>query len=261
MIYKKMLTRSNWDLFVELTKTSFKLRYQNSVLGVLWVLIKPYSTFIVMYLVWTRVLNQSMPNYQLYLLIGIVIYTFTNELIITGQMALLERANIILKVNFPRQIAIISALTNSLINLAINMVLVFIIILLSGQTITFIGVLYFLFVALILFLFGLSLSFFTSVLSVRFRDLKNILELAVFLLYWATPILFTVSNSVIPGPFTQVIAANPLGILINQIRASFGIYGEIDLPLMLVYFVVSIICVLVGWAYFNVNVKKVSEYF
>ncbi|MEP7104024.1 MAG: ABC transporter permease [Candidatus Dojkabacteria bacterium] len=257
----KIIDRAKIDLLNELVKTSFKMRYQNSILGILWVLIKPYATFLVMYFVWSKISSQSIENYPLYLLIGIVFYTYFNELAILGQMSLLERAHIILKVNFPRQIAIISALFSGVINLFINLIFIFIILVLQGKEINPMGILYVLFLTLIIFLFNLGLSFFTSILTVRFRDLKNIFELAFFLLFWATPIMYVVDNSLFDSFTAKIIRFNPIGIILNQVRAGFGIYGDINLPLMLAYFAVSVLIVILGWIYFNYKVKQIAEFF
>ncbi len=257
----KLLTQNKIDLLLELVKTSFKMRYQNSVLGVLWVLIKPYSQFLVQYIIWTRITNFQIPNYQLYLLLGIILYTYFNELIVLGQMSLLDRAHIILKVNFPRQIAIFSALISALINLGINFVFFLIIAALNGVTITLMGVLYFLFLAVILFFFGVGVSFFTSIATIKLRDLKNVFELGLFLLMWLTPIFYSVSSTFVEGSVANYVAANPLGILINQARSAFGIYGQTDLGLMGLYLLGSIGIFTLGWIYFNNKVKQIAEYF
>lgn len=253
--------RHRFDLLIELVKTNFKMRYQNSVLGVLWVLIKPYSTFLVMYIVWTRIVNVDIANYQLYLLLGIILFSYFSELIILGQMSLLERAHIILKVNFPRQIVVLSTMISGLINLGINMVFFIVIALANGIQFSVLGVLYFLFLVGIIFLFAMGISFFTSVLTIRFRDLKNIFELGIFLLQWVTPIFYVVSNNIFTGRTSDYIASNPLGIVINQGRSAFNIYGDRDIPLMVIYFFISLLIFFVGWYFFNGKVKQIAEYF
>lgn len=253
--------RHRLDLLIQLVKTNFKMRYQNSILGVLWVLIKPYSTFLVMYVVWSRIVNIDIKNYQLYLLLGIIIFSYFSELILLGQMSLLERAHIILKVNFPRQIVVLSTMINALINLFINMIFFFIIALINNLQFSILGFLYFIFLILILFIFSMGISFFVSVLTIRFRDLKNIFELGIFLLQWLTPVFYVISSNIFEGRVSDYIAANPLGILINQARSAFNIYGDINLPIVFGYFIFSIVIFLIGWRYFNVNVKKIAEYF
>jgi ABC-2 type transport system permease protein len=237
------------------------MRYQNSVLGVLWVLIKPYATFAVMYVVWTRIVNVDIPNYQLYLLSGIILFSYFNELILLGQMSLLDNAHIILKVNFPRQIVVLSTMLSGLINLGINLIFFIVIAVISGVQFTYGSVLYFIFIVGIIFLFAMGVSFFTSVISIRFRDLKNIFELGIILLQWVTPVFYAVSSNLFSGRTSDYIAANPLGIVINQGRAAFDIYGTKNISLMIIYFIISFIIFLIGWRYFNKSVKKVAEHF
>lgn len=259
---KKLFDQNKIDLFWQFVVTSFKLRYQNSALGFLWVLIKPYSTFLVMYFIWQKISRQDLDNYALFLLLGVVLYTFFNELVVGGQNSLLERSHVILKVNFPRQIAIISALTNALINLLINLVFVGIIIVLTSNIAPdLVGILYFAFVVLTLFIFTTGLAFFTSILTIRFRDLQDIFELGLFLLFWATPIFYALEGGFVGGTVGKLISINPLGIVINQARAGLDIYGEIDFPIILLFFVVSLLFSAIGWVYFSKNVKKIAEYY
>lgn len=255
-----MIKRQTIDLLAELVRTNFKLRYQNSVLGVLWVLIKPYSMFIVMYLVWTRLTSPEVANFPLYLITGIVLYTFFNELVILGQNSLLDKASIILKVNFSRQIAVISSLMTAIVNLFINFIFIFIIMLFSRVQFDLIKILYFLFVVVVIFMMGLAISLFSSILTVKFRDLKNIFELGIFLLYWATPIFYTLSGNFIGSGLSSIIRYNPLGILINQARFGLGIYGEFD-PSIFIIFIVLLALSILGWRFFNIQVKKIAEFF
>jgi ABC-type polysaccharide/polyol phosphate export permease len=254
--------RNKIDLLWQLIKTNFKMRYQNSILGVLWVLIKPYSTFLVLNFVWSKIgRTGTVDNYSLYLLTGIVFYGYFQELIIFGQNSLLERASIILKISFPRQIAVISSLSNAVINLIINSIFIVIIAYALGVPVGILGVFYFLFVTSVVFLLGLGISLFMSIFLIRFRDLKNITELGLFLLYWATPIFYVLVDENIDSITGRFISANPLGVIINQVRAGFGFYGEVDLLLMFGYLGFAIALCLLGWIFFNYHVKKIAEYF
>ena len=257
-IMSRYLKRHRFDLLMQLIKTSFKMRYQNSVLGVLWVLIKPYSTFFVLYSVRLSAAHNVIENYALYLLTGIVIFNFFSEMVTQGQMGLLDRANIILKVNFPRQIVIVSVLINSLINLLINFVFIlFICVTTIGITVW--GILYFLFVCFVLLLFSFGLSLFTSIITVRFRDLKNIFDLVLFLLYWVTPIFFVFGVDQLAN--SSYLLSNPIGVLMNQARAGLQIYGTIDIPLVLAYLFAALVFALIGWVFFNSKIKKIAEFF
>lgn len=255
------MNRNQIDLLTELVKSSFKMRYQNSVLGFLWVLIKPYAMFTVLFLIFSNIIRANVENYGVYLLTGVIFITFINEILVLGQMSLLERANIILKVNFPRYIAIISALMSAVINLVINLILVFIISLVTGVDISFIGIIYLLFIIVIMFIGGLGISFFLSILTVKYRDLKNIVELLLFILQYATPIFYVLDNSFISNKTVHnILNLNPLTHLLGQFRASIGIYGEMNIGIGMVSFLISIILLIVGYAYFKRNVRKIAEF-
>lgn len=237
------------------------MRYQNSLLGVLWVLIKPYTTFVVMYFLWSKIGRQSVENYEIYLLIGIIFYTYLNELLVYGNMALVEKAHIILKVNFPRQIAIISSLFSAVINLGINLILVFAIMALNNIAITLEGLVILVFVTGIIFVFGMAFAMFASIINVRFRDLSNLTELGLFLLYWITPILFVPDPNLFGGAVNQIMLANPVGVLLNQVRAGFDIWGSVDIGTLFAYLVAGLILFGIGWRFFSYQIKRVAEYF
>ncbi|MCA9381175.1 ABC transporter permease [Candidatus Dojkabacteria bacterium] len=254
------MKRNTFDLIIEFVKTSFKMRYQNSVLGFLWVLIKPYTMFLVMFVIFSHIVRSSVSNYSVYLLTGVIFITFINELLLLGQSALLDRASIILKVNFDRQIAIVSALIGSIINLVINLVLIYIIAFFTHVPITFVGFLMLILVISILFIWGWAIALFTSILTVRFRDLKNIMELLMFILQYTTPIFYSLDDDFLPDKVADLIRLNPLTFLMNQMRASIGVYGSINLFLLLIFFLAGIFTLFLGWQYFSVNVKKTAEY-
>lgn len=261
-IQKIIAKRRRFDLFWQLVKTNFKMRYQNSILGVLWVVIKPYVTFLVIFYVWSSFgRGQSIENYNIYLLLGIISYTYFQELVIFGQLSLLERASIILKINFPRQIAVSSALMNALINLSINFSIAFILMLFSQIQINLIGILYFFLVIFVIFIYGLALSFVLSIFTIRFRDLKNIIELILYLLFWLSPVVYRIDTSGTASILTRVLEISPISYMLSQIRASFGIYGEINFGSTIMHLLFAIFLIFISWTFFSRRVKKVAEFF
>jgi len=239
------------DLLFELVRTSFKLRYNNSILGFLWVLLKPFLTFLILYFVWTS-FSGSKDYYPVKLMLGILLFNFLNEGIIFGMNGLLDKAGIILKVNFKRHIAVIASTLMAVINLVINMVLftvIFVIYVMTSlanqrgmngfESIVFevnklgnnlggfgISILYFILLVSILYVFILGASFFLSIIIIRLRDLQHIFELFFTLLFWATPIVYQLSD-IIQKPFGKIVALNPLGFLIESARQTL-IYNNIS---------------------------------
>ncbi|MDQ7020217.1 MAG: ABC transporter permease [Candidatus Dojkabacteria bacterium] len=123
------------------------------------------------------------------------------------------------------------------------------------------GIVYMFAVIFLTFFLSLGISLFTSISTIKYRDLKNISELGFAIFYWATPIFYSVDEGIGGDKISKMIKLNPLGIMINQFRASMNVYGEIDIWIFLGFTLLTIILLITGWKYFNIKVKKIAEYF
>src|SRR3984957_5943594 len=110
----------------QLVKTDFKLRYQGSVLGYVWSLLRPLLIFLILYLVFTKFLKigNNVPHYPVYLLLGIVLWNYFTEVTNGGVGALGGRGDLLRKVNFPKYTIILAGSFGALINLALNFVVI-----------------------------------------------------------------------------------------------------------------------------------------
>lgn len=249
------------DLLIELVKTDFKLRYNNSVLGFLWVLIKPFLMFTILYTVFSHFFGRGngIENYPLYLLLGIIIFQFFSEGTINGLNSLLNKSGIILKVNFPKDIAVIGSTIISIINFAINLIIFIIFSFFFGTEATCLSILYFIFIFFILYLFIITLSFILSVMYVKFRDMSHIWELFLQLLFYATPIIYPMDF--LKGFIYGIVAVNPLTRVVLSARAAL-IYGKVEfLKSNLILLAVLIPLFFISRWFFEKNVKKIAEEF
>lgn len=249
------------DLLIELVKTDFKLRYNNSVLGFLWVLIKPFMIFTILHTVFSHFFGRGdgIPNYPLYLLLGIIIFQFFTEGTVNGLNSLLNKSGIILKVNFPKQIAVVGSTLIAIINFFINLCVFAVFTIIFGTNATFWSILYFLFIIALLYLLILTFSYFLSILYVRFRDLTHIWELSLQILFYATPIIYPMDF--LKGMIYNIVAINPLTRVILSAREAL-IYGNVQFVksnLILLAIIVPLFF-LSKW-YFEKNVVKVAEMF
>lgn len=248
------------DLLFELIRTNFKLRYNNSILGLIWVLMKPFLNFLMLFVVFTAFRNDGVdPNYGANLLLGIIIYTLINEGVIFGMHALTDLAGVILKVDFPRQVAVTSSVFMAVTNFTINMVIVIVITIFTGNFPTIPGLIYFVaIVSLIAFgLYGISL--FSSILLVKVRDLDHIMELVMQLVFWGSGIFYSIDD--IGGTFGKFLQLNPVAILIDAARKAF-IYGEIvHLKQFGIIAVAAVIVYFLGIMYFKKHIRRIAEDF
>ena len=212
---------SDWHHFVHVTRaltaTEFKLRYFGSVLGYLWTVLRPLMLFGVLYVVFTHVVRfgDEVPHYPVVLLAGIVVFNFFSEATGGGLTSLVARENLLRKVAFPRAAVPISISLTAAANLALGILVVFGFALIDGVTPTlgWIG-----FLGCVLLAMGLAtaLSVLLSVLYVRYRDAQPIWEVMLQLLFWGTPIIYTIES--VPDGFREALMFNPLAVAIQQGR-------------------------------------------
>ena len=253
----------SFDLFKELVRTNFKLKYKGSILGFLWVLLKPFFIFLILFAIFVNIVkgttDMSSKEFALYLLIGMVFFNFFNEGIIFGMNSLLDKSQIILKVNFNRLIAVASSIALALINFGINLIIVAVVSAFVGAHITVASALYLLAViaAMVILIFAISL--FTSIILIRLRDLTHITELALQLLFYASAVFIPIES--IPERFHELILLNPIAVFIQTARSAV-MYGTIDrLDFVATAIVASTILFFLGFAFFENRVKKITEYF
>jgi len=260
--YYQLMQRSfenKKDLFKELVRTDFQLRYQDSLLGIVWVILKPFLLFLILYTVFSFLFGQKDPNYRLNLLLGIILFNFFAEATNLGMQSLLARANVILKVNFPREIALFSSLTQALISLAFNLIVFAILYVFSPAKINLVGLLVFVFYIVILAVLVSGISLFSSILFVRFRDLSAIWEVCLSILFYGTPIFYPLS--IIPVHLQKWFLLNPLAMIVQNSRSAL-IKNALPPTLQTsVLIFVSLFLFLLGLVYFRKRVKKVAEDF
>lgn len=227
---KKFIQRYRYSVILlkQLVKTDFKLRYQGSILGYVWSLLKPLALFLILFIVFTKFIKigSNIPNYAIYLLLGVVIWTYFVEVTVGSVKSVVEKGDLIRKINFPKYVIVLSSSFSALINLGINLLVVFVFMLLKGVDIQPMILLLPLLIAE-LFIFSLALAFFLSAAFVRFRDVSHIWEVVIQGTFYATPIIyplslitgFTVASITISTEAIQkLMLMNPMAQIIQDAR-------------------------------------------
>ena len=197
--------------------TDFKLRYQASLLGYLWTLLRPLALFSILYIVFVRFLRlgASVPYFPVYLLFGIVIWGLFVEATTQGLSSLVARADLLRKISFPRYVVVLSIGASVLISFALNMlVIVFFMALLSVPVRLDILWLPLLFLELVAL--SISLAFFLSALYVRFRDLNYIWEVCMQAAFYAVPIIYPLT--LVPARYARLLVLNPIAQILQDAR-------------------------------------------
>lgn len=203
----------------ELLRTNVKKeirgKYKGSFLGVLWSFVNPLLMTLVYAIVFPFLLRSTTPHYVTYLVIGILPWTWFTTIIAQGTTTFLSNAGIIKKVYFPREILPISVVTSGLINYLISLLIIAIFLICSG--IGFSGyILYLPLIIIVQYVFSLACVFLTSSINVYVRDAEYIINFLIQMLFYATPILFTLD--MFPARFQKFLVFNPMVTIINSYR-------------------------------------------
>lgn len=202
-------------LFCELVKRDFKKKYKRTYLGMLWSVLSPLLTLLVMRIVFTQFFGRDMEHYTTYLFCGNIIYSFFNEATNGGMSSLLSNASIFTKINVPKYLFLFSRNISSLINFGLTFSVFFIFCLIDGVQIT--AAFLMLIVPIIcLVIFNLGLGLILSALFVFFRDIQYLWSVFTMLLMYMSAIFYTVEDY---SPTIQAIFhLNPIFVFIKYFR-------------------------------------------
>jgi ABC-2 type transport system permease protein len=215
---KKLVSKQNRALLSELVRTDFKLRYQGSVLGYAWSLLKPLMLFAILYVVFVKFLRLGgdIPHFPVYLLLGIVLWNFFSEMTNLSMNSIVSRGDLIRKIRIPRWIIVLTSSFTALINLGLNLLVVLVFMVISKVDIMQSAVI-FPIILIEIYLFSLGVSLFLAAAFVKYRDVSYIWEVSLQGLFYLTPILYPLS--LITNDFFQkLLMLNPMAQTIQDSR-------------------------------------------
>lgn len=204
----------------QLVVTDFKLRYKGSVLGYLWTLLRPLALFAVLYVVFVNFLRfgDDIPHYPVYLLLGVVLWNYFVEVTVNGVTSIVGKGDLMRKLAFPRYVVVIAGSMSALINLAINLLVVLVFVLINGVDLTW-NIIWLPLVIIELFVLSLGMSFLLSALYVRFRDINYVWEVLVQAGFYLTPILYPLTMVEKFSEFaSKFLLLNPMAQIIQDAR-------------------------------------------
>lgn len=212
-------SRRFFDLLWLMSVTEFKRVYFGTVLGYLWSLIRPLMLFGVLLFVFTKVFkvgSEKVEHYPVMLLLGIVLYTFFQESTSNAVNSVVTQEGVVRKTQFPRLVIPLATAVTGVLNLCLNLIVVFAFVLAFGVSIAWSWLLFP--VALVLlFVFTGAFAMALSVLYVRFRDVAIIWAVVSQVLLYMTPILYPV-NAFENKTYEHLLMVNPLAVIFTQVR-------------------------------------------
>jgi ABC-2 type transport system permease protein len=212
-------SRRFFDLLWLTSVTEFRRVYFGTVLGYLWSLIRPLMLFGVLLFVFTQVFratSKGVEHYPVLLLLGIVIFTFFQESTTNSVTSVVAQEGVVRKTQFPRLVIPLSTVLTGLFNFGLNLIIVLVFLFAFGVDPVWTWLL-FPFVAVFLFVLTAAVGMGLSVLYVRFRDIAIIWTVVAQVLFYATPILYTIDFKE-SATFHHLMLINPLAVVMTQVR-------------------------------------------
>lgn len=217
-------------LLGELVKKSVKLQYRNSVLGMFWTFLQPLLTMIVLSVVFSNIFGRSgsgVVNYPVYLLSGRLLHEFFTQSTKRGMRAIRTNASIIKKVYVPKYIYPLSSVLSTFVTFLISLIVLVVVILffnIIGKDPVAISwqVIFAVIPVIVLFFMSLGIGMILCTLDVFFKDVENFYDVFTLLLFYMTPIVYTVDKlGFQPGSWQEtVLKINPMYGILDMFRAA-----------------------------------------
>jgi len=267
MKLSNIFSRRNRILLRELVITDFKLRYQGSVLGYAWSILKPLFLFAIMYVVFGMLIKLgSVEHYSVYLLLGIVLWTFFSEATNQGMGSIVGRGDLLRKISFPKYIIVLSTTISALVNLMLNLTIVAIFMLINGVHLNVSAWMLPLYIVEI-YVLALGLASLLSALNVKYRDTGHIWEIIMQAAFYATPIIYPLSIVIDKSEIAaKFIMMNPIAQAIQGARYSLITHDTATVASLfkngwyvLIPIGIVIIIFAIGASYFKKNSKYFAE--
>ena len=217
--------RDRRELLRNLVVSDIRIKYKGSALGLLWSMLNPAFTLGIYYVVFSIVLNNGYPNYAIFLFSGLVVWNLFQTAVFSATGVIVDRAGLVKKVSFPREILPLASVGSAVIYFLIQMVVLVIFLVVFHHSpewnmlpivpITFVNV----------YLFAASVSVVMAGLTVYLRDLKHLMEVLLQLWFWMSPVVYSYSNSMAVKLATYhlklVYFLNPMALCVLTFQRAF----------------------------------------
>jgi ABC-2 type transport system permease protein len=224
-----------WHLTYNIARNEFKLRFFGSVLGYVWQLVRPLLLFGVLYVFFTKVAhvnNQNAPGQEHYgaqLLGSIVLFTFFAESTAGAVRSVLDRENLVRKIQFPRMVIPLSVVLLAMFTLMLNLIVVLGFALVEGVQ-PMASWLELPLIVAVLVVFSTGIAMLLAALFVSFRDIQPIWDVISQVLFYCSPVIISVETvrEKVSTTLFHLYMLNPLAVLFQQFRHAMITHSTIS---------------------------------
>lgn len=211
-------------------RKELKVKYTASFLGAIWSVLNPIVFLAVFWFV-AVVLGNRVPDFPVFLVSGLLAWNVFSASLLSGSSAVIDNANLVKKVAFPREILPLASVGVALFDFVLQTGVLLVYIVVSGHGIGPEAIALYPLALVTLIVFTTAITLWTAAVNVRYRDVGHLLNLGLLVWFWMTPIVYqaalvqqTIGDRAVAGVgLWNLYLANPLTpIVLGFQRALYG---------------------------------------
>lgn len=241
-----------WDyreMINSLVRRDLRGRYKGSVLGFLWTFINPLLQLVVYTLVFSVIMRSGIEKYYIFLFVALVPWIFFSTSVQGGATSVLNSADMIKKIYFPREILPISYVTSAFVNMFLSLLVVFGVLLVTGFGLNIKAMLYLPVIMLVEYLFSLGIALIVAGATVYLRDLAYIINIIVMAWQFLTPVMY--ADDMVPANLMPIWNLNPMTPIIKAYRDILYYKTSPELDSLFQATMLGIIFIIIGYIAFR----------
>ena len=236
------------DLLRLLVSNSIKTRYKRSTLGILWTLLNPLLTTLVLTIAFSQIFRFQIQNYTIYLLVGLLFWNFFSQSTTQAMATLIWGSSLIKRIYIPRTIFAVSVVGNGLTNLLLALIPLALVMLITGHPFS-LALLWLPLAILLLVMFTLGLALFMSTLAVYFVDVVDLYSILLTVWFYLTPVIYPVE--IVPPRFAPLVQLNPMTTMLGLFRSIVYLGETPSLQSWLIASGLAVVSLGAGWLVFT----------
>lgn len=204
------------EMIMSLVHRELRGRYKGNALGFLWNFINPLLQLLVYTLVFSVIMRNGIKDYYLYLFVALIPWIFFSTSISSGCNCIMNSADMVKKIYFPREVLPISFVASQFVNMLLSFVVLFAVLIVSGKGLAFVPLLYLPLIMLVEFVLALGMTLLFSAITVYLRDVGNILSIISMAWQFMTPVMY--GREQVPERLLWLFDLNPMTSVIEAYR-------------------------------------------
>lgn len=214
-----------------LIRRDLKARYKDSALGFVWSLVRPLTQLFIYYVVIGKFLNaaRGTPDFAIYVFTGLTAYTLFSEIVSSSTGSIVGNAGLIKKIYLPREIFPLASVGSALFNFMIQFGILVVATLALRKFPVHENIIYLIPAFLVIVIYATAFGILLSALNVYLRDIQYLVEVAIMILMWASPIVYpwaTVHGVLGNGILLDIYTDNPITLAILGFQRAMWVSGD-----------------------------------